>query len=132
MASASTFLETMLLNLTLRGVACVVPSSILVALYTTDPTNANIGTEVSGGGYRRQIITFGLPEQKEDKMQCVNIVEVNFPVATADWGLITHIGICDAFNAGNLLYYGALSVPKEIKSGDRFRFLDNSVKVSIT
>ena len=34
------------------------PSNVYVALFTTDPTDAGSGTEVSGNGYARQSATF--------------------------------------------------------------------------
>ena len=56
--AVSDYLENALLNHVFRGVAYTAPTAIYLALYTSDPTDANTGTEVSSGGYARQQVTF--------------------------------------------------------------------------
>lgn len=117
----SNYLETAVLNL-LRGVSFTPPATVYVALYTNDPTDADIGTEVSAVDYARQAITFGEPVQGADgKAAISNNTEIAFSQAGTSWGTITHIGFRDAATGGNLLYYGALANPKTIDAGDRFR-----------
>ena len=43
---------------------------------------------------------------------------VQFPTATADWGLITHFGIFDAASGGNLLMVGELSPTQQVYTDD--------------
>lgn len=45
----STYLEQAILNEVLRGQNYLPPSNIHVGLFTSDPTDEDIGTEVSGG-----------------------------------------------------------------------------------
>ncbi|MED0766006.1 hypothetical protein P4S83_01825 [Aneurinibacillus thermoaerophilus] len=117
----SNYLETAVLNL-LRGVSFTPPTTVYIALYINDPTDADIGTEVTAVDYARQKITFGEPTQGADgKATIANDIEIAFPKAGTDWGTITHIGFRDAATGGNLLYYGALANPKKIDAGDRFR-----------
>ena len=59
MAEMSNYLENALINATLRNTSYTSPTTTYLALYTTDPTDADTGTEVSGGSYARQAITFG-------------------------------------------------------------------------
>lgn len=127
----SNTLATALLNHTLRAVTYTRPAAVYVGLYTSNPTAADTGTEVSGGGYARQAVTFSAPVTEGGK-QTVKNQEVVFPVATADWGTITHIGIRDSATAGTLLYFIPLDNARTILSGDRFTLLTGNVAVKIS
>lgn len=94
--------------------------TVYLALYTSNPTGADTGTEVSGGGYARQPITFSAPALEGGKQTIKNSAKVEFPVATADWGTITHIGIRDAATGGSLIAFAELKAPRTILAGDRF------------
>lgn len=94
---------------------------LYVALFTTDPTDANTATEFTGNTYVRQSISFGTPtDDGAGSMQIVNSAEVRFPVATADWGTIAYAGIYDAQTGGNLLDHSAFDVSKSILTNDQF------------
>lgn len=114
MAAMSNFLETALVNATLRNTSFTSPATVFVALYTTDPTDANTGTEVTGGSYARQSATFAAPSNGASTTNA----DVTFPTATTNQGTITHFGIMDALTAGNLLYHGLLNNSKTIQTGD--------------
>ena len=94
--------------------------TVYLALYTSDPTGADTGNEVSGGSYARQAITFTAPAIDGGKETIKNNAEVQFPVATADWGTVTHIGIRSAATAGTLIASAALAAARTIFTGDRF------------
>ena len=105
MAQLSNFLEAALINHVLRNVAYVPPATVYIALYSSNPTDADGGTEVVGGAYARQSAAFGAPVDGV----AVNTADVTFPVATAPYPApVTHFGIRDAASAGNLLFYGQL------------------------
>ena len=116
MAEMSNYLENALINATLRATTYTSPANVYVALFTTDPTDANTGTEVSGGSYQRTAVTFGAPSNGVS----TNIGAVTFPTATGSWGTITHIGIMDSQTTGNLLFHTPLDTAKTITSGDIF------------
>jgi hypothetical protein len=61
MAEMSNYLENALINGTLRGTTYTAPTTTYLALYTSDPTDADTGTEITGGSYARQAITMGAP-----------------------------------------------------------------------
>ena len=50
MAGFTNYLEDKIINHVFGGAAYSAPSTSYVALYTTSPTDAGGGTEVSGGG----------------------------------------------------------------------------------
>ena len=127
MAEMSNYLENALINVTLRATAYTAPTTVYVGLYTTDPTDANTGTEVSGGSYARVAVTFGAPSNGVS----TNSAAVEFAAATGSWGTVGWIGILDALTTGNLLYHTPLDVSKTISSGDVFKINTGSLSVTL-
>jgi hypothetical protein len=127
MAEMSNYLENALINGTLRATTFTAPASVYLALYTTDPTDADTGTECSGTAYARQSITFGAPSNGVS----TNSAVIDFPQAGSAWGTITHIGIRDALTTGNLLYHSPLDTSKTIATGDVFRVASGSLSVTL-
>ncbi len=127
MSEMSNYLENALINATLRNTAFTSPTTVYVALYTTDPTDADVGTEVSGGSYARQAVAFGAPSNGVS----TNSGTVTFPTATAGWGTITHLGLRDASTGGNLLYHTPLDTSKAIATGDIFLIQSGNLSVTL-
>ena len=127
MAEISNYLENALVNATLRNTTYTSPATVHLALYTSDPTDADTGTECSGTSYARQAITFGAPSNGVT----TNSAAIEFPQAGGAWGTITHIGIRDASTAGNLLYHTPLDASKTIATGDVFRVAIGSLSVTL-
>ena len=126
MSAASNWLEDQILNITLRGQAWTTIPAPYVALFTTDPTDAGTGTEVTGGAYARQAGTFDAPSTPGTTQ---NSAVVQFPTATEDWGTVTHVGIYDAVTGGNLLYHGPLTSSRIINTGGSLRFPEGDLVV---
>jgi len=113
----SDFLENKLLDHSVGTAAFAMPATVYLALYSSSPTDADTGTELTGkAGYARQIITFGAAAGGAAS----NDVEVTFGPAAEDWGLVTHVGIRDADVAGNLLWWMELTAAKPVGDGDSF------------
>ncbi|NUU73853.1 phage tail fiber protein [Paenibacillus xylanilyticus] len=127
--SKSNYWKRASINAALRGVNFTAPARVYIALYTSNPTDADTGQEVTGGGYTRQQVTFGDPVITERRAAVQNTADVSFPIATADQGLITHIGIRDAATGGNLLYHGAVKTPRTVLTNDLIRFLVGQLKI---
>jgi len=90
-----------------------------ICLYISNPTELDVGTEVTGGAYARQVITYGEPTIAGDEMLVQNTAVITFPVATSDWGLVTHYGIRDALTGGNLIQYGTFTIPQDVVQGNQ-------------
>jgi hypothetical protein len=114
--SFSNYLENKVLLHVFGATAYTAPSTLYVALFTSDPGETGSGTEVSGGSYARQTIAFTVTGN-----QASNTSAVEFPTATGSWGTITYAAVYDALSGGNLLAYGALTTSKTIASGDVLR-----------
>ena len=123
----SNYLENALINVTLRATSYTAPTTVYVALYTSDPTDADTGTEVSGGSYARTAVTFAAPSNGVS----TNSADVTFPTCTLAWGTVTHIGIRDALTSGNLLYHTPLDASKTIDLGDIFKITTGNLSVTL-
>ena len=124
----SNFLEDALINATLRNTTYTSVATVYVSLWTSDPTDAGSGTEVSGGSYARTAVTFAAPSNGVT----TNSADVTFPTATASWGVVGWIGINDAATSGNLLYHSPLDTSKTIDSGDIFKISTGNLSVTLS
>jgi hypothetical protein len=121
--SASNYLEDRVLNHVLRVTSFSQPAGLWLALFTGtagENLESNIITnEVSGGSYARRSITFAAAVNGVS----ANSASIEFPVATAAWGTITHVAILDSssLGSGNVLFWGALGTPKTIGNTDLFQ-----------
>lgn len=127
MAEFSNYLENKVLDHVLRNTSYTSPTTVYVGLFTTDPTDAGSGTEVSGGSYARQVLSVttasgGIVTSSAD---------VTFPQATAQWGTITHLGLLDAITSGNLLMHTALTTSKSIDNGDILKISSGNLTVTL-
>jgi len=127
MAEMSNFLENALINATLRNTTYTSVATVYVSLWTSDPTDAGSGTEVSGGSYARTAVTFAAPSNGVT----TNSADVTFPTCTSSWGTVGWIGINDALTTGNLLYHTPLDTSKTIDTGDIFKISTGNLSVTL-
>lgn len=114
--SFSNTYETIVLQWTFTNGAVTRPTAWYLGLFTAAPGEAGGGTEVSGGSYVREAVTFTVSGDT-----ATNSAAVEFDVATANWGTITHIAVFDASTGGNQIAYAALTTSKTISTGDVLR-----------
>lgn len=131
MAAMSDYLENALLEETLNAVNFAPPASVYIALYTTAPTDAGGGVEVSGGSYARVQVTAGFTVSGV-LTRAGNTAAITFAQATANWGTIVAVGIHDAASGGNLLYHGSLTASKTINDTDQLEFPADALGVTLT
>ena len=124
----TTYAENKILDHSLGTTSWTMPTQLYLGLFTAAPGEAGGGTEVSGGSYARQSVDFDAAASGATQ----NAAEVLFPVASANWGTVTHIALFDASTAGNMIWYGALTASKAIDSGDQFKIADTDLDVSIS
>ena len=131
MSSMSNYLENKLTDHLFRGVPYTAPATLEFALFTAAPTDTGGGTEVSGGSYARVPLVANATNfaatnaagstaatSSGTSGTTSNNVLITFPAPTANWGVATHMAICDAHTGGNMLHWGALATPKTINNGD--------------
>lgn len=115
MSFSNTF-ETTALKWVFTNDAVTRPTAWYLALFTSDPTDAGTGTELSGSGYTRKAVTFSVTGDT-----ATNTGAVEFDAATASWGTVTHVGVFDASTSGNLIAHSALTTSKAVSAGDILR-----------
>ena len=116
MAGFSDYLENAVLGYVFSGASFSQPGTKFLALYTTAPTDAGGGTELSGSAYARQSCAF-----TTTGAQATNSSAVEWPTATGSWGTVVAVGVFDASSSGNLLAWNNLTASKTISTGDVFR-----------
>lgn len=109
------------------GIATPTGVTPYVALFTSDPTDAASGTEVSGGSYAR-VNSSGLWTRVANAIS--NNAQINFPVASAGWGTVTHAALFDAASGGNMLMYCALVAGVTVNSGHQPYFATSNLQFS--
>lgn len=140
MAAMSDFMENKLIDWLFRAQAIGItgataaagtgPATLYVALLTAAPSDTGGGTEVTGGSYARVAVTSALGAWDNTQAASSTAVSsgtggttrnqaaITFPAPTANWGVVTHVGIYDASTGGNLLVWSALTVSKTVNNGD--------------
>jgi hypothetical protein len=126
MAAMSNYLELKMLDHFLGTASTSAPSNVFLSLWTSDPTDAGSGNELSGSGYARQDINFAAASGGA----AASNATVTFPTATGSWGTITHVAVHDASTSGNMLFHGALSASKAIGSGDVFQVASGDITIT--
>lgn len=129
--AASNYLETALLNHIRGSTSFTQPSGLYVGLFHASPEDdgSGLASEVSGGGYARQAIIFGIP----DDGRIANTGTIEFTnINGASNTPITHIGIFDAQSGGNLLFHGPLLTPKNIVEGGDAQFAPGSIGITLS
>jgi hypothetical protein len=110
----STYAGTKLLDLMFRNQAFASPATYvgLVTKETNDDDTGTTITEVSGGAYARKQVNINggaAPTWNLAGGIFVSLVNntnaVEFATATADWGTVKGVVVCDALTLGNLLLY---------------------------
>ena len=125
MSFSNTF-ETRVLTWVFTTGSATRPTEWHVALYTSAPDDTGGGTEVSGGAYARQAVTFTVSGDT-----ATNSAALEYPTATASYGTVTHVGVFDASTGGNLIAYAALTTSKAIDTGDVLRLPAGDLDITL-
>lgn len=126
MSAFSDYLEEGILQHTLRGNSLPTPSTIYIALFSSDPTDAASGNEVTDSGYVRQDAAKGgtidsgwtAPATSSDGKMTSNAKLVQFPPIADGTVTVSHYAIFDAQTGGNMLYHAPFTVAKTLEIND--------------
>lgn len=113
----------------LRNTSWTSPSTVYMALFTVAPTDSSGGTEVTGGSYARQAMTFAAASGTPRK--CVTSADITFPTATANWGTVVAWAIMDASTGGNMIFYNTLPSSQIINTDGVAVFKAGDVSVTV-
>ncbi len=127
MADKSTTLSNAMLNLVLRNVAYS-PSTtnVFVALFTGVVDGAFTNeVSTSGTNYSRKQVTFSAASSG----QTANSAEVDFGVATGNYGNVQNFALVDNSTGGNILYFDSLTVAQTVSTGNQPKFAIGAITV---
>jgi len=145
MSAASNYTEDRTLDFWLKAnsQSTTAPTTVYCALFTSDDSTGLTAENLEAGiltnevatdsandsAYQRQAITFGTISNGSVS----NSDALTFPVATADYGTVTHVAVMDSATegSGNVLFYGALQTAREILQDDTFQIVAGSLTVSL-
>lgn len=132
----SDYFEGKVLGYLFGNVAYSLPSTYYVGLWTATLSDASTGStagEPSGGSYARVSVTNN--SSNFDAVSggaTANTNLITFPMASASWGTITYVGICDASTAGNLIAYAQLGTPISVSQYDTVIFKPGDLDITLT
>ena len=139
MSAASNYLENEILDHVLgKGTRDFVsPANLYLALFrdvgtgTLANLEAGIMTDEvsSGSGYSRPAVSFAAAASGS----AASSTTVTWSAATASWGTVTAIAVVDSatLGAGNVLFYGNLSIAKAVDDGDTFQVNSGGLNISL-
>lgn len=117
MGNISSYYADKVLNALLEATTLTSPTTVYLALFTTQlHFEDDIGsgpTEVSGGSYARQAITFGTAASLG---LTSNSAVVTFPTPTANWGMVVATALCDASSSGHIIFWDNIC-PQAVNTG---------------
>lgn len=128
-ASVTEHLDKALLNHVFRKVEYKSPAALYVGLFVGHPSS---GYEVVADGYARRQVEFREPDLDPDtgELGVANAEELTFPKAASGWGRISHFGVFDAPEGGNLLSPGSFKRAKLIEADDIFSISKRELRVN--
>lgn len=127
MTALSDYAENLVATWLLTNGAATRPTAWYIALFTAAPTDAGGGTELSTGGYTRQAVTFSVTGDTASNTAQIDFVNNG----AADWANITDVAVFDASTAGNMLFHGALTTPRDPALGDTIRFAAGALTLTL-
>ena len=133
MANMSNILEVSLLNATLNGTSYTAVNNPYISLWTSDPTDAETGSEVSASGtaYARVASSFATASGTSGVV--LSDADATWLTATGSgFGTVGWIGLHSAASgSGNLMYHAALDATKTIDAGDIFKITTGNLSVTL-
>lgn len=134
----SDYLSNKLLDLMFRNTAYTAPDTY-IGLTTATVSDSDTGstiTEVSGGSYARVQVNVNGGSSPTWDLAASGLVDnthdITFTTATASWGTVTSVVICDAATLGNLLLYDNTMADQAVGDGDTVKFLAGDLDITMT
>ena len=121
------YLRDALLDASLKNTSYTSPANVYVALYSTVSTVSTSGTELTGNGYSRQLVTFGAAVDGN----IASNAAVTFSATGNAWLPAVSVGIMDASTAGNVLYFQN-GVPRTVPVDETLTYATGDITISIS
>ncbi len=140
--SKSNLCETATLKLILQNIAfanvgdtggllpSAAPGNLYLALYTSDPTDADTGSEATFGAYARQAIVRSASGFTVTGDVGSNAALIAFAEATSGSDNITFIAIHTAVTGGDMLFHGAMGTARLVDTGTTLEFAIDAITIT--
>lgn len=90
--------------------------------------DGTVTNEVAAGkGYSRVAINFAGASSAE----VLNNAIMDYGVATADWGTISHFAICTGTSGANAIVHGSFTSAKAVATGQTAQVRDGEISISL-
>jgi len=134
MGDFTTYMADKVLAEVFNGVAPNYPTTFYVGLWTAPIDDFSDGTadgEVSGAGYER--VALDVADWKPVSNGVVsNNVLLQYPMAAENWGMLTHVGLCDSATGGEMLAHTVLVPELMVSETDIVLFRPNELVVTLS
>jgi hypothetical protein len=146
MTAMSNFLEDEVIKHIFRTGSFTKPTVLAITMLTTGAADGDTGQFTTGTGVEvtnagsyarvdRPPLDANWTATAGGDGQTDNAAAITFTTATADWSSaanITDIAICDSatYDAGNMLFYGSVTVAKAVLNGDTAEFAAGAITVT--
>jgi hypothetical protein len=132
----SDYFENKVVGYLFGNVAYSLPATYYVGLWTASLSDSSTGStagEPSGGSYARVAVTNNSSNfDAASGGATANTNLITFPMATASWGTVTYVGICDASTGGNLIAYADLGTSISVAQYDTVIFKPGDLDITLT
>lgn len=109
------------------------PATYYIALSTSDTITEEGFTEPVGNGYARVAVTNSTDSFTTASNKSISTkIGISFNISTGTWGTVYAVGIYDAASLGNLLYYQALAVSRDVPADTTLRFESGAITFTET
>lgn len=107
-----------------------VAGNFYAALYVSDPTDADVGTEATFGSYARIPIVRSAGGFTISGADITNAALITYLASTGTPNTITHLAIRTALTGGDIVHQGKLENPILVENGDIVKFEIGNFKVT--
>lgn len=114
-----------LVSAEVRAISYTGPAVLYMSLHTADPGSSG-ASELSGGSYTRQQVSFSAPSGGTAS-NAATLSFTGLPAAT-----ITHASLWDALTSGNFRQSGALAAPQTVSAGNTLQFAAGGITYQVT
>ena len=130
----SQYLSEKVMGQFLNGTAYTWPTTVYVALFTTQPSGGTGGTEANYTGYARVAMTVGTTDftAVSTAGEVQNAIAINFPTNTGTAQTVVGYGFLDASTGGNLLTDNTLTSSQTINNGASASFAAGALTLTAT
>lgn len=131
MSTFSDYSENLVLTWLFTTESATRPTAWYVGLFTSAPSDAGGGTEVTGNAYARKA-TGTLTVSGTSPTLCTNSSAIEFAAASGgNWGTITYAAVFDSLTSGNMLGWAALTTSRTINDGDILRIPAGDLDITL-